>query len=226
MEEEKQQANRARSVAEDNVRQLIAANDQLTGEVKKLKEDKQSLQQEVSKLSEETTTKGTQLYYKQRAIDTLHRESDERQRAMEQMRAEKGELQQRIDEMEQLLRNAEAASEAAERRLGDSKQVLNIPAPNVQLSDKELGSGSFVGALCSQLNCASVCLSSFSTSLSVYYMSSTLLFSLNFYFIVLSLYLTSWVCIIWFVSLYHLFFHLLYCDHYFCSSVSCHLFNC
>ena len=222
LEEEKQQANRARSVAEDNVRQLIAANDQLTGEVKKLKEDKQSLQQQVSRLSEETTTKGTQLYYKQRAIDTLHRESDERQRAMEQMRAEKGELQQRIDEMEQLLRNAEAASEAAERRLTDSKQVLNIPAPDVQLSDKELGSGSFGGALCSQLNYASVCLSSCSTSLSVCYMSSTLLFSLNFHFIVLSLYLTSWGS----VSLYHLFFHLLYCVHYFCSSVSCHLFIC
>ena len=226
LEEEKQQANRARSVAEDNVRQLIAANDQLTGEVKKLKEDKQSLQHQVSRLSEETTTKGTELYYKQRAIDTLRHESDERQRAMEQMRAEKGELQQRIDEMEQLLRNAEAASEAAERRLTDSKQVLNIPAPDVQLSDKELGSGSFGAALCSQLNYASVCLSSCSTSLSVCYMSSTLLFSLNFYFIVLSLYLTSWVCIIWFVSLDHLFFHLLYCVHYFCSSVSWHLFIC
>ena len=147
-EEEKQQANRARSVAEDNVRQLIVANDQLTGEVKKLKEDKQSLQQQVSRLSEERTTKGTQLYYKQRAIDTLHREADERQRAMEHMRAEKGELQQRIDEMEQLLRNAEAASEAAERKLTDNQQVLNIPARDVQLSDKELGRGSYAGALC------------------------------------------------------------------------------
>ena len=233
LEEEKQQADRARSVAEDNVRQLIvandqltSANDQLTGEVKKLNADNQSLQQQVSRLSEETTTKGTQLYYKQRAIDTLHHESDERQRAMEQMRADKGELQQRIDEMEQLLRNAEAASEVAERRLTDSKQVLNIPAPDVQLSDKELGSGSFGGALCSQLNYASVCLSSCSTSLSVCYMSTTPLFSLNFYFIVLSLYLTSWVCIIWFVSLDHLFFHFLYCVHCFCSSVSWFLFIC
>ena len=147
-EEEKQQANRARSVAEDYVRQLIVANDQLTGEVKKLKEDKQSLQQQVNRLSEERTTKGTQLYYKQRAIDTLHREADERQRAMEHMRAEKGELQQRIDEMEQLLRNAEAASEAAERRLTDNQQVLNIPSRDVQLSDKELGRGSYAGALC------------------------------------------------------------------------------
>ena len=148
LEEEKQQANRARSVAEDNVRQLIAANDQLTGEVKKLNEDNQSLQQQVSRLSEETTTKETQLYYKQRAIDTLHREADDRQRAMEHMRAEKGELQQRRDEMEQLLRNAEAASEAAERRLTDNQQVLNIPARDVQISDKELGSGSYGGALC------------------------------------------------------------------------------
>ena len=57
-------------------------------------------------------------------------------------------MQQRIDEMKQLLRNAEAASEAAERRLRDSQQVLNIPAPNVQVSDKELGSGSYGGALC------------------------------------------------------------------------------
>ena len=146
LEEEKQQANRARSVAEDNVRQVIAAHDQLTGEVKKLKEDKQSLQQQVSRLSEETTIKGTQLYYKQRAIDTLRCEADVRQRAMEQMRAEKGELQQRIDEMEQLLRNAEAASEAAERRLTDNQQVLNIPARDVQLSDKELGSESYGGA--------------------------------------------------------------------------------
>ena len=147
LEEEKQQANRARSAAEDNVRQLIAANDQLTGEVKKSNADKQSLQQQVNRLSEETTTKETQLYYKQRAIDTLHREADDRQRAMEHMRAEKGELQQRIDEMEQLLRNAEAASEAAETRLTDNQQVLNIPARDVQLSDKELGRGSFGGVL-------------------------------------------------------------------------------
>ena len=146
LEEEKQQADRARSMAEDNVRQLPEATDQLNREVKKLKEDKQSLQQQVSRLSEETTSKETQLHYK-RAIDSLQCESDERHRAMEQLRADKGELQQRIDEVEQLLRNAEAANEAAERRLRDSKEVLYIPAQDVQLSDKELGSGSFGGAL-------------------------------------------------------------------------------
>ena len=58
------------------------------------------------------------------------------------------ELGQRIGEMEHLLRNAEASSEAAERRLKENEQVLNIPTQDVQLSDKELGSGSFGGRLC------------------------------------------------------------------------------
>ena len=189
MEAEKQQADRARAVSEDNVRQLI-------GEVKKLNEDKQSLQQQVSRLNEETTIKETQLNYKQRAIDSLHRESDEQQRAMERTRAEKGELQQRIDEVEQLLTNAEAASEAAERRLSDSKQVLNIPARDVQLSDKELGSGSFGGALCvlsssivhlpmPQLICLPILLVCRSISCHLLFLSASVL---------LLLYQTSGVC--------------------------------
>ena len=159
LEEEKRHANKAGSVAEGKVRlefeamrsqisQLSVANAQLTGEVRKLKEDKQSLQQEFSRLSEETKSKETQLHHKQMIIDTLCHESDERQRAMEQMTVEKGELEQRIDEVEQLLRNAEAGSEAAERRLRDGQQVLNIPAQHIQLSDKELGAGAYGGALC------------------------------------------------------------------------------
>jgi serine/threonine protein kinase len=134
-----------RSLAEDTVRQATAANDQLTGEITKLKKDKQSLEQEVNVLREATANKDNQLYYKQRAIDTLRRESAEQQQSVEQMRAEKGVLQERIDEMEVLLRNAEAASEAAERRVTNRKQVLSIPFAAVQLSDKALGSGSFGG---------------------------------------------------------------------------------
>jgi hypothetical protein len=106
VEEEKQTANRARFLAKDNVRQM-------TGMLKRLDDDKQALEQQVSKLIEEATLKDTQLYYKQRDIDTLRRESEEHQRAIEQMKAEKESMKQRLRETQQLLSNAEAASEAS-----------------------------------------------------------------------------------------------------------------
>jgi chromosome segregation ATPase len=132
------QLTEERSMAVENVRQVTAVNDQLTGELSELNKDKQSLQQEVNRLSEDTATKTAQLCYKQRAIDTLRHE-------FEQVKAEKGVLQQRIDDMEILLRNAESASEAAEKRLTDRKEVLKVPLGDVQLSAKKLGSGAFGG---------------------------------------------------------------------------------
>jgi hypothetical protein len=56
-------------------------------------------------------------------------------------------MKQRLRETQQLLSNAEAASEAAEKRLAESKQVLSIPLRDIQLSDIQLGSGSFGGAV-------------------------------------------------------------------------------
>ena len=133
--------------------QLILTNEQLTAEVKnrdnqigQLNEDKQFLWQQLNTLREETRSKETQLHWKQRANDSrLHRETEEQHRALEQIRVEKGELEQRVDEMEQLLRDAEAASKATERRLRVNKQVLKDPACQVQLSDNELKRGSFRG---------------------------------------------------------------------------------
>jgi predicted RNase H-like nuclease (RuvC/YqgF family) len=90
-----------RSEADDTVKRLTATNDQLNGEIRKLKAGYKSLQQQLDKLSE-ATAKFT-----------------EQQRAIEQLRAEKGELQQKIGDMEVILRNAEVAREAAERRLPD-----------------------------------------------------------------------------------------------------------
>jgi hypothetical protein len=54
-------------------------------------------------------------------------------------------LLQSINEKDQLLKSAYAASEAAESRLSDYKQVVKIPWRDVQFSDKSLGEGSFGG---------------------------------------------------------------------------------
>lgn len=56
-------------------------------------------------------------------------------------------LLQSINEKDQLLKSANAASEAAESRLSDYKQVVKIPWRDVQFSDKPLGEGSFGGVL-------------------------------------------------------------------------------
>ena len=133
------------------IRQLTVTNEQLTREVEKrdkqiwqLSEDKQYL---ANRLSTETTINETLVYHKKRAVGTLHSETHEKQRETDQMREDRARLEQRIEELEQLLSNAEAAGEEAEKRLRDNEQLLNIPEQDIQLSDKELGSGSFGGLM-------------------------------------------------------------------------------
>jgi chromosome segregation ATPase len=140
------------SVAENVVQQVCVTNDELTatkeqlaGQVRQLNEDRQSLRKQVSKLEEEVTKKQNELIQKQTIIDTLSHGSDELQKAMGKMMIDNGVLRQRVDDLQQLLGNAEAASEAAETRLADSKEVLKILGKDVRLSHMKLGSGSFGG---------------------------------------------------------------------------------
>ena len=81
-------------------------------------------------------------------IEEKQREMDQMKLELDQARVEKEELEERMDETVLLLQNAEAAFVETEERLRDNEQVLQIQAQDVQLSDKELGSGSFGGLLC------------------------------------------------------------------------------
>ena len=124
----------------DEARALCEEKDK---QIEELIDESQILQHEVGRLKEETSKQQRQLYYKQKAIDRLSSEREERQREMNRMREEKGELEQRVEEMDLLLKSAEAASEDAERRVRENEEVLNIAAEDMQLSDKEIGSGAF-----------------------------------------------------------------------------------
>jgi predicted Ser/Thr protein kinase len=132
--------------------QLNQESAQLSENLRKVNEDKVFLLQMTKTLRKEREDKQTQLHCKQRDTETINGETEETRKAMEHMKTEKEELQlkmgeseQRLKEVEQQLKTSETAREIAERKLADSNQILNIPFKDVQLNNKELGSGSYGG---------------------------------------------------------------------------------
>jgi hypothetical protein len=109
-----------------SVKQLTVANSQLLDELKSLYEDNHPLQQQVESLTGNGRGKETQFYYKQKAVYTLHHESEEEKWPVEQRKQES---------IEQLLRHEEGTRET----FSGSNLAVNVPDGCIT-SDKDLGS--------------------------------------------------------------------------------------
>jgi DNA repair exonuclease SbcCD ATPase subunit len=126
--------------------------EQLSRELKKVKIGNDTLQQLNKKLIQERSVSEDNARQLIATYEQLNENKQYLQQqvnvlssSVDQIRSEKGGMQQRLCDMEELLSTSEAAIQTTERRLTDSKQVLNIPFKDVNLSLKELGSGSFGG---------------------------------------------------------------------------------
>jgi hypothetical protein len=109
-----------------SVKQLTVANSQLLDELKSLYEDNHPLQQQVESLTGNGRGKETQFYYKQKAVYTLHHESEEEKWSVEQRKQES---------IEQLQRHEEETRET----FSGSNLAVNVPDGCIT-SDKDLGS--------------------------------------------------------------------------------------